>query len=128
MTYIDRDLYSVLGDALRDARDSAQMTLSDVASSIGVTTMTIQRYEKAERKANIETIRKLCSVYDVDPDELMQKVIDRFHSLSNPGSASVSLTEPESILLSSFRSLNDDGRNIVLNTVSGLVASGSYNK
>ena len=126
MAYIDRDLYSILGNALRDARDSAQMTLSDAASKLGVSTMTIQRYEKAERKATVETVRKLCEIYDVDADSLMQHSIDRFRSLSS--SVSDGLSPKEKDLLSSFRNLDADGQLKLIEYLSDLVASGRYSE
>lgn len=114
MEYIDNKLYALLGDALRDARDSAQMTLSDAASCLGVTTMTIQRYEKAERKPSVETVRSLCSAYNVDADIFMQGVVDRFHSLSDLSRPFPGLSSQESSLLSVFRSLSDADRLKVL--------------
>lgn len=127
MTYIDHRLYSILGESLRDARDSAEMTLADAAAAIGVTTMTIQRYEKAERKATVETVRKLCSAYSVDADELMQRAIDRFRSLSSVSIASSEdLSCSERALLSSFRSLNSSGQRRLIEYAEDLVASGRY--
>ena len=127
MTYIDHRLYSILGEFLRDARDSAEMTLSDAASAIGVTTMTIQRYEKAERKATVETVRKLCSAYSVDADELMQRSIDRFRSLSTVSvSNQECISHSERALLSSFRSLNSSGQRRLIEYADDLVASGRY--
>lgn len=127
MSYIDKKLYSILGSALRDARDAAEMTLSDAANSVGVTTMTIQRYEKAERKATVETVRKLCRVYGVDADELMQSVVDKFHLSSNSSLInSLELTDEEISLLADFRKLNDAGKQALLSTAHGLVLSGAY--
>lgn len=127
MSYIDKELYFILGNALRDARDAAEMTLSDAAKAVGVTTMTIQRYEKAERKATVETVRKLCHVYCVDADQLMQNVVDKFHSSSNAGLLNVSeLSDDEIALLSDFRQLNDAGKQALLSAAHGLVLSGSY--
>lgn len=129
MTYIDRELYSILGNALRDARDQAQLTLADAAQAIGVTTMTIQRYEKAERKANVETVRKLCSVYNVDADQLMQDAIDKFQSFSNNSLARTpGLSDEEVSLLSDYRKLNNDGQKVLLSAAKGLVMSGQYCK
>lgn len=127
MTYIDHRLYSILGESLRDARDSAGMTLADASAAIGVTIMTIQRYEKAERKATVETIRKLCSAYSVDADELMQHAIDRFRSLSPVSiSNSESLSSSERVLLSSFRTLNASGQCKLIEYAEDLVVSGRY--
>ena len=123
MSYIDQELYLIVGNALRDARDAAQMTLAEAAKKMGVTTMTIQRYEKAERKATVETIRKLCTIYGVDADSFMQKAINSFNDLPCPSS---SLTPAEQVLLSDFRQLNDEGQDKVTEYTSDLVASGRY--
>ena len=123
MSYIDQELYLIVGNALRDARDAAQMTLAEVAKKMGVTTMTIQRYEKAERKATVETIRKLCAIYGVDADSFMQKAINSFKDLPCPSS---SFTPSEQSLLSDFRRLNAEGQEKVSEYTSDLVASGRY--
>ena len=126
MTYIDRDLYSILGEALRDARDSANMTLADAAKKMGVSIMTIQRYEKAERKATVETVRNLCEIYAVDADALMQYSIDRFRSMSSSSSGGLSSIEND--LLSSFRNLDDDGQHKLIEYINDLSASGRYSR
>lgn len=126
MTYIDHKLYVFLGESLRDARDLANMTLSDVAKSVGVTTMTIQRYEKAERKATVETVRKLCAVYGVDADELMQHSIDRFRSFSSNGPVFESLSSDESELLFRYRNLNSSGQKRLSEYAMDLESSGRY--
>lgn len=127
MTYLDKELYLVLGDLLRDARDTANMTLTDAGNAIGVTAMTVQRYEKAERKATIETVRMLCDAYGEDPDELMQRAVTKFRSIHGSlTSSALRLSTDEIALLEQFRALNDDGKQIALNTLYGLVSSGSY--
>ena len=125
MSYIDQDLYTIVGNALRDARDTAQMTLAEAAKKMGVTTMTIQRYEKAERKATVETIRKLCAVYGIDSDTFMENAIASF---KNMPVADSSLTASEQTLLDNFRQLNDEGQDKVCEYTSDLVASGRYIK
>ena len=125
MTYIDHDLYSILGESLRDARDLADLTLTDVASMLKVSPMTVQRYEKAERKATVETIRKLCEIYSVDADDLMQRSIDRFRSISS-SDISDGLSSSEQHLISCFRSLNDGGKQKILDYASDLLASRLY--
>lgn len=127
MAYIDQDLYTILGEHLRDARDNANMTLSDAASKMGVSTMTIQRYEKAERKATVETVQKLCSIYDVNPDDLMQHSIERFRSMSSTIGID-GLSEKEHFLISHFRSLDSVGQEKLLDYASDLAASGRYTK
>lgn len=75
MTYFETELYKKLGKLLRNARESAGMTLSDTAEKLGVTTMTIQRYEIGKRKISLENVRDLCCLYGVDPDSLMDNAM-----------------------------------------------------
>lgn len=83
MSYIEQDLYLILGNALKEERRRAKLTLDDVAKRMNVTTMTIQRYEKASRKINVETIRKLCNIYGVNADDLMEKCVAIFNLRNN---------------------------------------------
>lgn len=129
MSYIDRGLYLILGESLKAARDASQLTLAEAASKIGVTTMTIQRYEKAERKASVETIRQLCVIYGVSADNLMQEAIDKFRSAHNDSAPpSAALSDPEQELVDNFRQLNDEGQDKLIDYSSDLVALGKYKK
>lgn len=79
MTYIEQDLYFIIGNELKAERSRANMTLDDVAKKMGVTSMTVQRYEKASRKITVETVRKLCKIYDTDADALMERCVEAFN-------------------------------------------------
>ncbi len=76
MAYIETQIYKILGSHLRIAREAAGLTLSDVAEKLSATPMTIQRYEKGDRKISVEKIRTLCALYNVNADQLMQSSID----------------------------------------------------
>lgn len=80
MSYIEENLYKALGSLLRSARESTGLTLAEVAEKLRVTTMTVQRYEKGERKISIEKIRLLCDIYSVSADNLMALAISKSHS------------------------------------------------
>lgn len=75
MAYLEENLYKELGALLRSAREDSGLTLVEIANKMDVTPMTIQRYEKGERKINIEKIKLLCKFYSVNPEELMQKAV-----------------------------------------------------
>lgn len=77
MAYIETQIYKVLGNHLRNSREAAGLTLTNVADKLSATPMTIQRYEKGDRKITIEKIRLLCALYNVDADQLMQDSIDQ---------------------------------------------------
>lgn len=98
MAYIEHDLYIALGKLLRDSREQSKFTLTDVASFMNVTPMTIQRYEKGDRKINTDTIRRLCAFYNVDSDSLMQSAVDSIRFSAKPlQSNSVSLSNEETM-------------------------------
>ena len=69
--YYEYDFYKMLGQLLRSKRTAANLTLEDVASALGLSIKTVQRYETGERKITIQTIKNMCALYGVDPDEIM---------------------------------------------------------
>ncbi|MGN1413699.1 MAG: helix-turn-helix domain-containing protein [Anaerovoracaceae bacterium] len=81
MSYMERELYHILGIYLNEAREKSGLTLADVSEMIGATPMTVQRYEKGDRKISIEKVRELCHCYGVDADSLMQKAASEFKSI-----------------------------------------------
>lgn len=124
MAYIETELYKILGSYLRVAREASGLTLSEVSKKIDTTPMTIQRYEKGDRKITVEKIRILCSLYGVDADKLMQDSIDTLRKdESNMG---VVLSIVEEKMLSSFRALNYEGQSKAIGYVNDLVSSGNY--
>lgn len=69
--YYEYDFYKMLGQLLRSKRIAANLTLDDVASALNLSIKTVQRYETGERKITIQTIKNMCALYGVDPDEIM---------------------------------------------------------
>lgn len=129
MSYIETELYKTLGRYLRVAREASGLTLSDVANKIDTTLMTIQRYEKGDRKITVEKIRLLCSLYGVDADKLMQDSINSIKLYTQSNSLSLkeeSYNFNEQKCIKSFRKLNDSGQGKVLNYMDDLAASGNY--
>lgn len=92
MSYMERELYHILGVYLKEAREKSGLTLTDVSEIMGTTPMTIQRYEKGDRKISIEKVRELCHCYKADSDALMQKAVTEFKALY-----SINDSEPASI-------------------------------
>ena len=54
-----------LGDRLRAARRSADMTLKDVAATIGYSWVVVQRWEKNVSLPGIPVLLRLCGVYGI---------------------------------------------------------------
>ena len=124
MAYIETELYKVLGSYLRVAREASGLTLSEVSKKIDSTLMTVQRYEKGDRKITVEKIRTLCSLYGVDADTLMQDSIDALRKKDSNDCLVLNIKEER--MMSLFRTLNNEGQSKAVGYVSDLVASGNY--
>lgn len=61
-----------IGDRIKEARESSNKTLLDVANHLGVTEATVQRYESGNIKnLKLDTISKIASYLNVNPSYLM---------------------------------------------------------
>ena len=60
-------------DRLRSARISSGYTLQVVADELGVTLITIQKYESGAREPNLQTLRKLADMFNVPTDFLLER-------------------------------------------------------
>ncbi len=59
------------GKRLKEARLKKGYTLVKVALLINTTHATISRYESEKLEPNIETLRKLCTLYNVSSDYII---------------------------------------------------------
>lgn len=71
MSEYEVELYRIIGGMIRDKRIANEMTLEQIASSLGVTPKTIQRYETGERKIKINALMELSNILDFDYNEFM---------------------------------------------------------
>ncbi len=58
-------------DRLRSARISRGKTLQSVADDLGVTLVTIQKYESGAREPNLQMLAELADILDVSTDFLL---------------------------------------------------------
>lgn len=56
---------------LKQARIDKKLKLIDVATHLNTTVRTISRYEDGTREPSIDTLKKLCDLYDVSADYLI---------------------------------------------------------
>lgn len=66
---IDKSMYLVLGSHLRIARERSNKSLEEVASAVGLTKKTIQRYEVGESRITISTLKSICNFLNTDYDQ-----------------------------------------------------------
>ncbi|MCR4436912.1 MAG: helix-turn-helix transcriptional regulator [Clostridiales bacterium] len=60
-----------IGNRLRMARENANLTQGDVAKMINSTFQKISSFETGRTRVDLETLVKLCSIYDVEPDYVL---------------------------------------------------------
>ena len=48
------------------------LTKKELASRVGVSAMSITHYENGDREPSIDTIKKLCIIFDITADELLE--------------------------------------------------------
>lgn len=70
----DLDIYEETGKRLKKLRKSNGLTLKDVANRIGVSSMTLSRYESNSRKVKINTLQKILKIYGVDYEDFIKSI------------------------------------------------------
>ena len=97
-------------------------TLKSFANCIGLPYTTVDTiFKRGIMKANVVNIIKICNELSLSADALASgRIVYR--------SEAVSLSDTENALLSTFRSLNEEGREKVLSYVDDLIRTGIYKK
>lgn len=96
------------GDLLKKARITAGLSQVELALKIGVAKSTLSLYESNKREPDVETIKKIASALDVDPNYLLgiERTVSK-QQLSN--------TELE--IIKKYRQLDLRGQQAVLDTL-----------
>ena len=108
---------STLSQRIKSARENAGLLQSELATCIGVKSAgVISNWEKDKSKPDADKIVSLCSALEVSCSYLLD-----YYGSEN-------VTASEVTLLTIFRKLNDEGQQVVMHTIEGLVASNQYIK
>lgn len=62
----------MIGDKLKIARKKAKLSQEKVAEIIHTSRSNISKYETGLLEPNIETLKKLCELYKISADELLE--------------------------------------------------------
>ncbi|AAK79526.1 transcriptional regulator with XRE-family HTH domain [Clostridium acetobutylicum] len=88
-----------IGRKLKAARENANLKQSDVAKIIGSTFQKISSFETGRTRVDLETLIRLCEIYNVDADYIL--------STDKKNSNNLTLKPEESNLIVKFRQLPD---------------------
>jgi YgiT-type zinc finger domain-containing protein len=93
-----------LGQRLKETRKNKGLTQIQLADKIGAKHNSVSNWETDQNKPGPNTIKRLCSVLNIEPDYLLCKEIKANSS---------SLTYPERNLLYKYRLLDDKGKSML---------------
>ncbi len=62
----------MIGDKLKKARKDAKLSQEEVAEKINTSRSNISKYETGFLEPNIDTLKKLCELYKISADELLE--------------------------------------------------------
>ena len=65
--------YTWVGNQLRQYRKMKGLSLQEVANIIGGTKKTMGNYENANTKVPFDTMKKLCDLYELDFDKIVEE-------------------------------------------------------
>ncbi len=107
-------------DVLRDLRKSRNLTQEQLASAIDVERSSIGKYEgNKNNEPSIETLKRIASFFHVSIDYLLE--YNAVHTVNVE-------TEDEENLLSDYRSMNDEGKEVIRRQIYTMKMSGLYKK
>lgn len=92
---------------IKELRQANGWRQTDLAERLHMRQQTIGNYETGYRSLDVDTIHKLCDIFDVTSDYLLGRSEVR----------SFSLSQEESELLKGYRALSDSGKEYVRHTL-----------
>lgn len=60
------------------ARDELQLTQAELAEKLGVSVVTVNRWENGKRKPSIETLNDLSFLLSIKPSDLLKRTEDAY--------------------------------------------------
>lgn len=92
---------------IRELRQELKWRQSDLAERLHTKRQTVARYETGERGLDVETIEKLCTIFDCTSDYLL--------GFSNQ--RRFEITDEEASLLAAYRNLSPAGKEYVMHSL-----------
>ena len=68
----------MIGNKLREYRESRNMTQKEIAEALGVEAATVSKYESGLLEPKIDSLKKLAEIFDVTVDELLKDENEKF--------------------------------------------------
>lgn len=69
----NKEFYKALGAALREQREAKDLSQQYIADKLGVSKMTVSRWESGQRTMSAKHFLKYCQVVDVKADSIFDR-------------------------------------------------------
>lgn len=109
----EQDIRKILADKLRLFRSQAGLTAKEVGDKIGKSAKTVSGWEHGRGQPDADTLFALCKVYGI-------KSMSEFYA-EDVSCIADNLPPQEKELLSLYRSMNNDGKDLIIKTVRAIV-------
>lgn len=115
-----------IAENIKMLRDRYGLTQADLGEIAGVSDKAVSTWENGTAEPRMGAVQRIAEHFGITKGSIVDDS-PASSSVDHSGSAP-SLSADEQLLLSLFRELNEDGQQIALDTVRGLIASGHYKK
>lgn len=110
------------GELIREYRKQRGLTQGELGERLGLTASTIMRYERGQRRVNIETLKRIAAALEVDPYSLMD-----FDTATEAVSDSIiEGDEYRAKIISGLDKLGTDGLKLVRELVEAIAGNPRY--
>lgn len=110
------------GDRLKEARNNAGMTRSELAKKLGITQSAISNYENGISSPKEDIMLKMFDILCVEPNFLFKDSFKNSNSYQNIEN------KKEEHIIHNYRTLNDEGQDKLIDYSDDLVNTGRYIK
>ena len=107
-------------DRIKVIRKNANITQEDFANQLGVSIMTIRRYESGKQEPKPTTLKKMAEILGVTVKDILIP--------ENEKTESDAFDISENRVLTAFRSLNDNGQKKAIEYIDDLSENPKYSK
>lgn len=112
-----------MGERIREARKSAKMTQSELATITGLSVNTISRYENGDRKPTLDIMLSIASALNITPFDFFKGA-----TIDLSEDTHVKETIHKRIILDAFEKLNGTGKRIAAQRVQELTEIERYTR
>lgn len=114
----EQEIRKILASRLKEYRERSGLTITEVGAAIGKSEKTVSAWEHGRGQPDADMLFKLCALYKIEN-------ISIFYGMDTPADT---LTPEEQALINTYRTLNPNGRKLVLDTVSTIAGNPSMQK